>query len=117
MIDTIFTAIWLKTGLAYEANPIMAYAYALSPATFIAVKFIVCAGALYLLWIAREKRPIIVPLVSLILLVVYTWILLHHIHGCAELINSINVHQLAPVDSLIIPTGAPPGLNLTVPLF
>ena len=117
IIDTVFTIVWLKANLAYEANPIMAYAYALSPHMFIAIKFIACASALYLLWIARLKRPVVVPLILLTLLTVYTWVLLEHVQGCAEFINAINMHQSTPIDRLIIPTGPTPELDFTMPLL
>lgn len=44
-VDAAFTAHWIGTGVATEANPVMAAAYAVSPAVFVVAKMaMACAG-------------------------------------------------------------------------
>lgn len=55
--DSIFTHLWLVSGVATEANPILAAAWAASPFTFHALKLVlVVSGALILL--ALRRTPI-----------------------------------------------------------
>ena|SRR5256885_13501640 len=53
-IDAIFTVTWLCTGLACEANPILAAAWHFSPALFVALKSLLIHGGTVILHRARH---------------------------------------------------------------
>jgi hypothetical protein len=44
-VDAAFTSHWLMTGVATEANPVMAAAFAVSPEVFVVAKMVMaCTG-------------------------------------------------------------------------
>lgn len=69
--DAVFTSIWLRLGVAKEANPLMNWVYqSWGESTFIIVKIVVCTLALYVLWTLRER--ILTKLMIIPIMIVYT---------------------------------------------
>lgn len=54
LFDGLFTLAFLQTGVAVEANPIMRFAYELSPLAFMALKLAVVHLGAWLLWSNRS---------------------------------------------------------------
>lgn len=53
LVDGLFTLVFLQLHLAEEANPLMAAAYAGSPALFLTLKLVLVQGGALLLWATR----------------------------------------------------------------
>jgi hypothetical protein len=68
LADALFTLAWVQSGLASEANPVMAGAIDLGPAIFILSKIGLVSLAVLLLWRNRTRlsaRLALVPLAML----------------------------------------------------
>jgi len=68
LLDAFFTLGWVETGLATEANPVMAEAIEHGPAVFFLSKIFLVTLAVLLLWRNRERitaRLAIVPVAAL----------------------------------------------------
>jgi hypothetical protein len=48
LLDAVFTVTLLELGIAHEANPLLHYAYGVSPLIFVALKLAMVPGALVL---------------------------------------------------------------------
>lgn len=53
-LDSAFTHLWLTTGVASEANPILAAAWAASPLTFHGTKLVLLLTSAFILHRLRE---------------------------------------------------------------
>ncbi len=53
-LDAAFTAVFVRQGLATEANPLMAVLLASSPALFVTVKLALVNGGALCLWMLRR---------------------------------------------------------------
>ena len=49
-VDAVFTVAWVESGLAVEANPVMAMAIAVSPVFFVLTKLVLVNVSVLLLW-------------------------------------------------------------------
>lgn len=79
LLDGIFTTIWLETGLAIEANPLMRVAYYIHPAVFMILKlFIVSSGVLFL---SYQLDKAFIRLISMLFFVAYSMVLCYHLVG------------------------------------
>ncbi len=78
-LDGILTIIWVESGMATEANPLMDVLLSKSPVLFICVKMLlVCLGVI-LLWRLRAKA---FALASIYLcFMVYSLVFFYHLHG------------------------------------
>lgn len=54
VVDSAFTHLWLSTGVATEANPLLAAAWSLSPMTFHGVKALLILASALILHRLRE---------------------------------------------------------------
>ena len=77
VIDAVATIIWVSTGLAIEANPMMERLLNYHPLAFLVVKLTLVLLGSILLWRFRERVFAVVVLVSLFL--VYYGLLLYHL--------------------------------------
>lgn len=57
LADLVLTIIWLETGTAVEANPIMNAFYGISPVVFAACKITLVSVGSYFLW-TRRHHPL-----------------------------------------------------------
>ena len=56
VFDAVLTLIWVETGIAYEANPLMAGPLEGSPLGFMVIKMTLVALSIGLIWRLRERR-------------------------------------------------------------
>ena len=79
VLDGWLTIVWIKEGLAYEANPVMAYLLHIHPAVFMLVKLsLVFLGSLVLLRFYNKPMAIVGVI---LLLSVYSTLLVYHGKG------------------------------------
>ena len=67
LLDACATIIWVESGLAYEANPLMRYLLDISPALFLFFKLLLVNLGISLLWIYRENtfaRHVTIPVTA-----------------------------------------------------
>ena len=79
VLDAVLTFIWVYTGKAEEANPVLKELVQNDPGLFMAVKFLLVGLGSILLW-RQRKRPIAVVAIFVGFLVYY-FILLYHLQS------------------------------------
>lgn len=80
VIDAVATLIWVATGLAVEANPLMARLIEYHPLAFVTVKMSLVLLGSILLWRLRERILAVATLVFLFV-VYYALLLFHLVNG------------------------------------
>ena len=78
VIDAVFTIGWVESGLANEANPLMAILMG-NPILFISIKTTLVSCGVVLLWFRRHRPFAVIGIV--LIFVVYYAILLHHLRA------------------------------------
>lgn len=76
LLDAVFTLVWVWSGLAKEANPLLRQLVHEHPVTFAAAKLTVVGLASLLLWRLRE-RPLAVVAIFLAFIAYYALLLAH----------------------------------------
>ena len=76
LLDALFTLVWVRLGLASEANPFMAELVHEHPIAFVAIKLGLVGLGSVLLWRLRH-RPLAVIAMFLAFLAYYAILLLH----------------------------------------
>jgi hypothetical protein len=76
LIDGFYTAVEVGSGVAYEANPILAAAAGQSPFLAVLLKVGMIGTASALIWLNRRRRAVLI--VALAGLVLYAGIVLYH---------------------------------------
>jgi hypothetical protein len=56
VIDAFYTLMWIQSGLAVEANPLMNSALSMGPGVFVIIKMTMVTLGLALLWRRRENK-------------------------------------------------------------
>ena len=56
VVDAFYTLMWVQSGLAVEANPLMNSALSMGPGAFIIIKMTMVSLGLILLWRLRENK-------------------------------------------------------------
>jgi uncharacterized protein DUF5658 len=56
LLDGLCTLILLQLNVAHEANPVLAWIYAMSPVSFMVTKLAMVQSGLLLLWMHRHRR-------------------------------------------------------------
>jgi len=77
LLDVIFTLTWINSGLAREANPLLAQIVQQHPLGFALVKLGLVTGGSWLLWRYRYRPLAVVGIFAVFL--VYYLVLLYHI--------------------------------------
>ena len=77
LLDAVFTLVWVGSGVAEEANPLLAELVVERPVLFVVTKLTLVSGASWLLWQNRD-RPLAVAAIFLSFGVYYA-ILVHHL--------------------------------------
>lgn len=75
-LDALFTLLWIRGGLAAEANPLLRELAHRYPIQFVAVKLALVGLASWLLWRQRQ-RPLAVICIFVAFLVYYGLLLAH----------------------------------------
>ena len=84
LMDALFTLFFIQSGMATEANPFMAFYYAIHPISFLAVKALLTAGGLYLMIPHLNRRYIQLSIAGLT--VVYAFVIIYHFSGLARMV-------------------------------
>ena len=77
LIDATLTLRWISSGVAIEANPLMAALISYSPVLFWYVKVFVVSAAVIGLWINRKRSW--VQFATSALAIIYGWVFLIHL--------------------------------------
>ena len=64
VVDTVFTLIWIQSGVATEGNPLMAAALAWHPLGFVTAKLALVSLGVYALWHQRQRAAAFAGLVG-----------------------------------------------------
>jgi hypothetical protein len=83
-LDAAFTWAWLSSGLAEEANPLMRWAYDVSPWMFLALKAGLVQGGILLLCRTAKGRPLVGALAGSA--AVYAMVVGYHLSFLARLV-------------------------------
>ena len=83
LLDALFTLTFLQLNVAREVNPLMRWAYAFSPLTFVLAKVAMVQLAVLLLGLNRHLRA--AQLVETAGAVLYTGVLFHHLLCLSQL--------------------------------
>ncbi len=78
-VDAVMTMAWVESGIATEANPLMAVALDTHPALFVLIKLTLVGLALTLLWRLRHIRAVTTVMVAMA--VTYGLVMLIHAGG------------------------------------
>jgi hypothetical protein len=78
LLDTVFTLIWVKKGIAEEANIILKNIVNNSPVGFVFVKIVLVSFGSLLLWRYRSHPFAIIGLVFAF--IIYSLVLIYHMH-------------------------------------
>jgi hypothetical protein len=81
LVDSCFTLAWISSGMATEANEVMATVLELGPVAFAMVKMCLVTGGVYVLVVRSQTRLAQVGLS--LTTVVYTLVCTHHLHFLA----------------------------------
>lgn len=79
IIDALLTAIWVRMGLAEEANPIMVFFLLHSTPLFITIKLFLAFGGIYILY--RYAHRLSAKIGICVCAAVYLYILYCHLPG------------------------------------
>lgn len=77
VLDALATVFWVSSGLAYEANPLMAELLQVHPGLFALGKLTLVGLGLSLLW--RHRDHLLSALSTVVLTVVYLGVVLYHL--------------------------------------
>lgn len=87
LFDAVFTLLWVRMGLAEEANTLLDELVNDHPVAFVLVKLGLVGMGSWLLWY-RRKSPLAVIAIFAVFLVYYA-ILLVHVQYASQLIGSV----------------------------
>lgn len=78
-LDGILTIVWVESGIATEANPLMAILLSTSPVLFMCVKMLLVCLGIIVLWRLRAK---VFALASIYLcFMAYSLVFFYHLHA------------------------------------
>jgi hypothetical protein len=78
-VDAVLTLLWVHTGRATEANPLLAELVDSHPVLFVSVKLTLVALGSSLLWHFRRRRLAVIGIFAGFL--IYYYLLLYHLGG------------------------------------
>lgn len=79
IIDALLTAVWIRSGIANEANPVMSYLISQGIATFVITKVLCVLVAVTILW--NFRALFFARVVSIFALVVMMAVIIYHAVG------------------------------------
>lgn len=85
LVDAVLTLVWLRAGLASEANLLLAPLALGHPVVFVGVKLALVSGGSWLLWRNRERPPAVVGIFAVF--IAYYWIFTFHLQYASTLFS------------------------------
>ena len=87
LLDALFTLVWVRSGLATEANPLIAQLVTEHPLGFVVVKLGLVSLGSWLLWQRRERPAAAIAIVAIFL--IYYLVLLYHLQYASGLARQL----------------------------
>ena len=87
LLDALFTLVWVRSGLAQEANPLIDQLVNEHAVGFVFVKLGLVGLGSWLLWHRRERPAAVIAIVAAFL--AYYLVLLYHIQYASGLIRQL----------------------------
>jgi hypothetical protein len=87
LLDAAFTLLWVRVGLAEEANPLMRDLVNDHAVLFVVVKTALVASGSYLLWQHRDRPTAVIGIFAVF--IAYYAVLLYHIQHSSRLLNAL----------------------------
>ena len=87
LLDALFTLVWVRAGLAREANPLIDQLVNEHAVRFVLVKLGLVGLGSWLLWRRRERPAAVIAIVAAFL--AYYLVLLYHIQYASGLIRQL----------------------------
>jgi uncharacterized membrane protein len=87
LLDALFTLVWVRSGLAREANPLIDQLVNEHAVGFVLVKLGLVGLGSWLLWHRRQRPAAVIAIVAAFL--AYYLILLYHIRSASGLIRQL----------------------------
>ena len=84
LADAVFTLMYVGSGLAVEANPLMDQAFGGGPMLFMVVKLALVSGGVLLLWRLRQRRTAVVAIAATAL--AYGFVCFYHLSEAHRLV-------------------------------
>ena len=88
LFDLVATLLWVQTGLATEANPVMNYFLQCSPGMFVFAKLGLSIVGIYILYFFRTKFQKMIFNILLGLNIIYLLVFAYHLSGALFLLFS-----------------------------
>ena len=89
LVDAVFTLIWVTSGHAVEANPLMAAALDKSPLYFMIAKLALVSGGVALLWRTRPRARFGAAAALTLSLGCYVVLLYQHLSQVPHLVHLV----------------------------
>lgn len=86
LLDALLTLVWVRAGLAVEANTLMDELVNENAVLFVGVKLALVGMGSWLLWNRRQSPIAVVAIFAAFLS--YYWVLLHHLRYASLLVRS-----------------------------
>jgi glucan phosphoethanolaminetransferase (alkaline phosphatase superfamily) len=87
LIDALLTLVWVRSGLAHEANPLIEQLVNEHAVAFVLVKLGLVSLGSWLLWHRRERPAAVIAIVAAFL--AYYLVLLYHIQYASGLLRHV----------------------------
>lgn len=87
LLDALFTLVWVRSGLAREANPLIDQLVNENAVGFVLVKLGLVGLGSWLLWHRRERPVAVIAIVAAFL--VYYLVLLYHLQYASGLVRQL----------------------------
>jgi hypothetical protein len=87
LIDALLTLVWVRSGLAHEANPLIEQLVNEHAVAFVLVKLGLVSLGSWLLWHRRERPAAVIAIVAAFL--AYYLVLLYHIQYAGGLLRHV----------------------------
>ena len=88
LLDAVFTLVWVGSGLAEEANPLLAEVVRASPVGFMLAKLGLVSFGSWVLWRQRRRPSAVVAIFAAFL--VYYLLLLYHLGFLSDLLRALH---------------------------
>jgi hypothetical protein len=87
LLDALFTLVWVRWGLAREANPLIAQLVQEHAVGFVLVKLALVGLGSWLLWQRRERATAVIAIIAAFL--AYYLVLLYHLQYASGLVRQL----------------------------
>jgi hypothetical protein len=87
LLDALFTLVWVRSGLAREANPLIEQLVEQHAVGFVLVKLGLVGLGSWLLWRRRERPAAVIAIVAAFL--AYYLVLLYHLQYASGLVRQL----------------------------